>query len=98
MAMRQVLVNHAEANLTEKRGGWKETISLEDADPALRLEAREVLALHEAPKELDRIDPRKSRVVELRYFGGLSIEETAEAPLLSQTPRDLWEMRHLAQR
>jgi hypothetical protein len=33
--MRQVLVNHAEANLTEKRGGWKETISLEDADPAV---------------------------------------------------------------
>ena len=79
IAMRQVLVNHAEANLAEKRGGGKETISLEDIDPALRQEAKEVLALHEALKELDRIDPRKSRVVELRYFGGLSIEETAEA-------------------
>ena len=59
--------------------GGKETISIEDIDPALRQEAREVLSLHEALKELDRIDPRKSRVVELRYFGGLSIEETAEA-------------------
>jgi len=79
IAMRQVLVNHAEANLAEKRGGGKETVSLDDIDPALRQEAKEVLALHEALKELDRIDPRKSRVVELRYFGGLSIEETAEA-------------------
>jgi RNA polymerase sigma-70 factor, ECF subfamily len=79
MAMRQVLVNHAEANLAEKRGGGKGTISLDDAEPALRQEAREVLALNEALKELERIDPRKSRVVELRYFGGLSIEETAEA-------------------
>src|SRR5665213_3505160 len=73
MAMRQVLVNHAEASLAEKRGGGKETVSLEDIDPALRQESREVLALHEALKELDRIDSRKSRVVELRYFGGLSI-------------------------
>ena len=77
--MRQVLVNHAEANLAEKRGGGRETISLDDIEPALRQEAKEVLALHEALKELDRIDPRKSRVVELRYFGGLSLEETAEA-------------------
>jgi len=79
MAMRQVLVNHAEASLAKKRGGGKEEISLDDIEPALRQEAKEVLALHEALKDLDKIDPRKSRVVELRYFGGLSIEETAEA-------------------
>ena len=70
MAMRQVLVNHlAEASLAEKRGGGKETISLEDIDPALRKESREVLALHQALKELERIDPRKSQqVVELRLL------------------------------
>lgn len=78
MAMRQVLVNHAEARLAEKRGGGKETVPLEEVEP-VRQEAREVLALHEALKALEKLDPRKSRVVELRYFGGLSIEETAEA-------------------
>lgn len=79
MAMRQVLVNHAEARLTEKRGGGQVTVSLDDVEPAVRQEAREVLELHEALKVLERLDPRKSRVVELRYFAGLSIEETAEA-------------------
>jgi RNA polymerase sigma factor (TIGR02999 family) len=79
MAMRQVLVNHAEASLAEKRGGGKGTVSFDDIEPALRQEAKEVLALHDALKDLDKIDPRKSCVVELRYFGGLSIEETAEA-------------------
>jgi RNA polymerase sigma-70 factor (ECF subfamily) len=47
-------------------------------DRAIQQEAREVLALNEALLALQKIDPRKSRVVELRYFGGLSIEETAE--------------------
>ena len=79
MAMRQVLVNHAEARLAEKRGGGKEIVSLGGIEPAVRQEATEVLALHEALKNLEKLDARKSRVVELRYFGGLSIEETAEA-------------------
>lgn len=79
MAMRQVLVNHAQASLAEKRGAGTEVISLEDIEPALRQEAKEVMALHEALKDLEKIDTRKSRVVELRYFGGLSIQEAAEA-------------------
>jgi RNA polymerase sigma-70 factor, ECF subfamily len=78
-AMRQVLVNHANASLAEKRGGGQRSISFEAVDPAVQMEAREVLALNEALAALHSIDPRKSRVVELRYFGGLSIEETAEA-------------------
>jgi len=78
MAMRQVLVNHAEASLAAKRGGGKINVPLEEAEaPALR-EATEVLNLHEALKLLSQVNPRQSRVVELRYFGGLSIEETAE--------------------
>ncbi len=79
MAMRQVLVNHAEASLAAKRGGGQPDISLDDVDPSLQQEAGEVLALHEALKTLEALDPRKSKIVELRYFGGLSIDETAEA-------------------
>jgi RNA polymerase sigma-70 factor (ECF subfamily) len=78
MAMRQVLVNHAEASLSAKRGGRKIKRPLEEAETA-RKEAGELLALHEALSRLYDLDPRKSRVVELRYFGGLNIEETAEA-------------------
>jgi len=83
-AMRQVLVNHAEASLAQKRGGGQAEASLEEVNPAVQQEAKDVLALHAALTALEAIDARKSRVVELRYFGGLSIEETAEA--LSVSP------------
>jgi RNA polymerase sigma factor (TIGR02999 family) len=79
MAMRQVLVNHAEARLAAKRGGGARLVPLEAADTAVDREAEDVLALDEALKSLSAVDARKSRVVELRYFGGLSIDETAEA-------------------
>lgn len=79
MAMRQVLVNHAEVRLAQKRGGGAANVSLDDVDVAVRQEAQDVLALDGALKTLHAMDPRKSRVVELRYFGGLSIEETADA-------------------
>ena len=78
-AMRQVLVNHAEARLAGKRGGGLADISLDEVDPAVHQEAENVLALNDALKTLHAMDARKSRVVELRYFGGLSIEETADA-------------------
>lgn len=79
MAMRQVLVNYAEASLAEKRGGGAANVPLEEAEEAVQMEAREVLALHDALERLAVLDRRKAQVVELRYFGGLSIEETAEA-------------------
>jgi RNA polymerase sigma factor (TIGR02999 family) len=78
MAMRQVLVNHAEASMAAKRGGGKVNVPLEEAEAASLREANEVLNLHEALKLLAQVNSRQSRVVELRYFGGLSIEETAE--------------------
>jgi RNA polymerase sigma factor (TIGR02999 family) len=78
MAMRQVLVNHAEAGLAAKRGGGKVNVPLEEAEAAASREAAEVLNLHEALKLLEQVNSRQSRVVELRYFGGLSIEEAAE--------------------
>lgn len=78
-AMRQILVNHAKSRHTGKRGSGGVELSLDDVQLAVNQEAAEVVALHEALTRLQEIDPRKSRVVEMRYFGGLSIEETAEA-------------------
>jgi RNA polymerase sigma factor (TIGR02999 family) len=77
-AMRQILVNHAKSRLTGKRGGARAHISINDVQP-VHEEAEEIVALHEALEALQSIDPRKSKVVEMRYFGGLSVEETAEA-------------------
>lgn len=76
-AMRRVLVDHARTRDAAKRGGGAAKASLEDA---ARVAARpeELIALDEAMTDLAAIDPRKSQVVELRYFGGLSVEETAE--------------------
>ena len=79
MAMRQILVTHAQSNLTAKRGGDKARIPLDDADQFIVQESSILVDLHEALKALEAIDPRKSRVVEMRYFGGMSIEETADA-------------------
>jgi RNA polymerase sigma-70 factor, ECF subfamily len=77
--MRHILVNHARSSLAAKRGGGGVNLSLDDAEPVVHQEATDVVALHEALEALQIIDPRKSLVVEMRYFGGLSIEETAEA-------------------
>jgi len=82
MAMRQVLVNHAEGSMAAKRGGGKK-VPLDEAQMAALNDAGDLLALHDALKQLAELDPRKSRVVEMRYFGGLSLEETAEAPGVS---------------
>jgi RNA polymerase sigma factor (TIGR02999 family) len=78
-AMRQILVNHARSRHAEKRGSGQAALSLNDIQVAVNQEAADVVALHEALERLQAIDPRKSKVVEMRYFGGLTIEETAEA-------------------
>lgn len=78
-AMRQVLVNHAMSRRTEKRGSGGIVVSLDDVQAAVHQEADEVTALHEALTRLAELDARKAKIVEMRYFGGLSIEETAEA-------------------
>ena len=79
MAMRQVLVNHAEGSVAAKRGGKTHAIPLDEAHTASLQEETDVLLLHDALERFSDLDPRKARVVEMRYFGGLSIEETAEA-------------------
>lgn len=76
--MRRILVEHARRrNL--KRGGRMRRVSLEQALDAESGRPNDVIALDEALKELARLDPRKEKVVELRYFGGLTVAETAEA-------------------
>ena len=76
--MRRILVDHARRRGTAKRGGNALCVALDDAMLSARTHGVEILSLHEALDALAGIDPRKGRVVELRYFGGLSIEETAE--------------------
>ena len=80
-AMRRILIDHARERLAGKRGGGAVEISL-DATGAIDVSderAEEMLMLDEALKKLHEFDPERSRVVELRYFGGLSNKETAEA-------------------
>ncbi len=77
--MRHVLVDHARARASLKRGGLVRKLSLDEARMAPEEVAAELVALDEALVRLAAIDERKSRIVEMRFFGGLSVEETAEA-------------------
>jgi len=76
--IRRILVDHARRRGFAKRGGDAICVPLDEVLLAAETRGIEVLALDEALTSLARIDPRKGRVVELRYFGGLSIGETAE--------------------
>lgn len=77
--MRRILVDHARVKHAEKRGGSKqERLSITSARALATKPDLDVLALHEALEELKTIDPQQERIVELKFFGGLSIEETAE--------------------
>jgi RNA polymerase sigma factor (TIGR02999 family) len=78
-AMRRILVDHARSRNYLKHGGGARQVSLDEAATLAEERAAELIALDEALRELAKMDERKSRVVELRYFGGLSVEETAEA-------------------
>jgi len=91
--MRHILIDHARAHARDKRGGGALKVSLDDADAAVAGEkAEHLIALEEALKFLERVDPQKGRIVELRYFGGLSIEETAEVLNISpRTVRREWQ-------
>jgi RNA polymerase sigma factor (TIGR02999 family) len=77
--MRRILVDHARSRNYEKRGGGVQPVSF-DEELVVALEpAQHLVALHDALTALAKVDRRKSQVVELRFFGGLSVEETAEA-------------------
>ena len=78
--MRRVLIDHAREHLAAKRGGGAKRVTLSGVDAVADSdEAVEVLALHDALEKLATLDERQAKVVELRYFGGLSVEEAAEA-------------------
>jgi RNA polymerase sigma factor (TIGR02999 family) len=78
-AMRCILVDYARSKQYAKRGAGARQVSLDEALTVSEERAAELVALDDALEELAKVDPRKCRVVELRYFGGLSVEETAEA-------------------
>ena len=84
-AMRRILVDHARAHRAAKRGRHFERVSVETAEGIVATPPTDVLALDEALSRLSALDPRQGQVVELRCFGGLTIEETADAVGLSQT-------------
>ena len=77
--MRQVLVDHARARKAAKRGGGEIPLELEATAWAPEMNPEAVVSLDEALARLEVMDPRQSRILEQRYFGGLSLEETAEA-------------------
>jgi len=82
-AMREILIERARARSARKRGGEAVRLTLDDALVLTPAPSIDVLALDEALQRLARLDERHARVVELRYFGGLSVEETAAALNLS---------------
>jgi RNA polymerase sigma factor (TIGR02999 family) len=77
--MRRVLIDRARAQRSRKRGGRGGALAIEEWDGAVPARFDELLALDEALERLSKADPRKGQVVEMRYFAGLSVEETAEA-------------------
>lgn len=77
--MRRILMDHARKHTAEKRGGEAELLPIEEEILVVSHDkSSELVALDDAMNELARLDPDKAKIVELRYFGGLSIEETAE--------------------
>jgi len=106
--MRHILVDHARARLAGKRGGGATILRLEEAlevsDPS-RPDLVDVLAVDEALRRLEALDERQARIVELRYFGGLTVPEAAEALGLSPASVDrswkvarLWLAREMERR
>jgi RNA polymerase sigma factor (TIGR02999 family) len=90
--MRHILIDHARAHARDKRGGGAIQVSLNEAAVLTGEQAEHFIALDEALRTLEHVDPQKSKIVELRYFGGLSIEETADVLNISpRTVRREWQ-------
>ena len=82
--MRNILVDYARCRPHVEGGGEAQPVSLEEALVVSQDRSQELLAIDDALKALEKLDPRKSRIVELRFFGGLSVEETAEVLKVSR--------------
>jgi len=76
--MRRILIDHARGHVRQKRGGEQKKVSLDEAFVFVERQADELVAVDDSLDRLAKIDPRQARVVELRFFGGLSVEEAAE--------------------
>jgi RNA polymerase sigma-70 factor, ECF subfamily len=85
--MRRILVSHARARQAAKRGGAEQRIMLDEEVAATRQRDVNLLALDDALNKLEAIDPEKSRMVELRFFSGLSVPDTAE--VMGVSPRTI---------
>lgn len=77
--MRNILVDHAVKQNAQKRGGNLQKVTLGDQDGANDVNLLDIISIHQALERLERIDERQVRVVECRFFGGLTIEETSKA-------------------
>jgi RNA polymerase sigma factor (TIGR02999 family) len=91
--MRRILVDHARTKKRAKRGGSDIRVSLTDVAVAVKGEDLDVLAVDEALERLEAIDKQQARIVELRFFSGLTVEETAEVLSISPaTVKRDWSM------
>ena len=89
--MRRILVDHARGKKAEKRGGFGQLLSLDEAVSFAEKKDVDLVALDDALNELEKSDARQAKIVELRFFGGLTIEETAEALRISPaTVKNEW--------
>jgi RNA polymerase sigma factor (TIGR02999 family) len=83
--MRRILVNHAVARKTAKRGSGVPQVALDEALNVFERQAVSAVALNEALRELEQLDPRQAQIVDLRFFGGLTVPETADLLGISAT-------------
>ncbi len=91
--MRRILVDHARSHLYAKRGGGAQKLTLDEAIATPQERDLDLVALDDALSTLAAIDPQQSRIIELRFFGGLTIEETAEVVSISPaTVKRDWNM------
>ena len=94
--MRRILVDHARARLTEKRGGQVAKIALTDVLDVAEEESVDLIALDDALKDLEKLAPRQAKIVEMKFFGGLTGQEISE--LLGIAPRTVkrdWRMARI---
>jgi len=101
--MRRILVNYAESHGAAKRGAFATRLTLDKAVSVFAEQDLDLLALHLALNRLEELDPQQSRIVELRFFGGLTIEEVAEVAGISPatvkrewSTAKLWLLRELS--
>ena len=84
--MRHILLDRARRRVAAKRGGGAPKVNLDELPDVGSNRARELIALDDALNALEKVDPRKARIIELRFFGGLSVEETAAVAVIQVSP------------